>query len=245
MTRLSVNLNKIAVLRNSRGGDRPEIVQATHRDRGRRAGHHPASTPDAPRPACGCTRGGCSHRWPGRYNLEGNPRAGAGRYRLPGAGRRGSAGSGHAGAGFDSHHFDHGFDLDWDIERLTGPVAALKRSGARQRIRRCRRYFRFRSGTGNRHRPDRDLHRSVRPAHADGDALKVLNSVPTAKRPAAKRDQRGARPEPAQPGPFLHALPTVAEVSIGHALIDDLYAGLDATVELIWTWQILTLKPTG
>ena len=28
MTRLSVNLNKIAVLRNSRGGDKPDIAQA-------------------------------------------------------------------------------------------------------------------------------------------------------------------------------------------------------------------------
>ena len=40
---LSVNVNKVATLRNSRGGPVPSVLDAVHVCRGRRAGHHRAS----------------------------------------------------------------------------------------------------------------------------------------------------------------------------------------------------------
>ncbi|MEJ5209612.1 pyridoxine 5'-phosphate synthase [Denitratimonas sp. CY0512] len=240
MTRLSVNLNKIAVLRNSRGGDRPDIVQATHTVIAAGAQGitlHPRPDMRHVRPAdvraVAAAIGGRVE-----YNLEGNPFAPA-RGEYPGfLALVDEVRPDQATLVPDSDSqitSDHGFDLDRDIERLAGPVAALKRSGARVSV------FVDAGGTSGF-----DQARAIgidrieiytgpyAQAHADGDALKALEQCAVTAQAALAAGleiNAGHDLNQLNLGPFLHALPTVAEVSIGHALIDDaLYAGLDATV---------------
>ena len=80
MIRLSVNVNKVATLRNSRGGREPSVLEAVERlRRGRRAWHHRASARrSAPHHAGRCarrSRGRCASHAPAvEFNIEGDPR---------------------------------------------------------------------------------------------------------------------------------------------------------------------------
>lgn len=245
MTRLSVNLNKIAVLRNSRGGDRPDIVQAAQTVIA--AGAHGITL--HPRPDMRHVRPddvrAVSRAIGGRveYNLEGNPFAPA-RGDYPGfLALVAEVRPDQATLVPDSDNqitSDHGFDLDKDIERLAEPVAALKRAGARVSV-----FVDAGSASGFTQARSIGIDRieiytgPYAQAHAGGDARDALElCVSTAKAAltAGLEVNAGHDLDQANLGPFLAALPPVAEVSIGHALIDDaLYAGLDATVRAYLT----------
>src|SRR6187402_2978036 len=201
MTLLSVNLNKIAVLRNSRGGDEPDIATAANTCIDAGCGGltvHPRPdmrhvTPADVRVLAGLLRGRVE------YNIEGNPFAGPrGAYPglielarevrptqvtlVPDAGGEGFAEAAAIGV--------------QRIELYTGPYAE---------------------------------------AFAEGDARKELASFAD----TAQRAQRaglavnaGHDLSQANLGTFKSAIPGLAEVSIGHALIGEaLYEGLSRTVK--------------
>lgn len=240
MTRLSVNLNKIAVLRNSRGGDRPDIVQAAQTVIA--AGAHGITL--HPRPDMRHVRPddvrAVSRAINGRveYNLEGNPFAPA-RGDYPGfLALVAEVRPDQATLVPDSDNqitSDHGFDLDKDIERLAEPVAALKRTGARVSV-----FVDAGSALGFTQARAIGIDRieiytgPYAQAHAGGDArdaLELCEITARAALAAGLEVNAGHDLDQVNLGPFLSTLPPVAEVSIGHALIDDaLYAGLDATV---------------
>src|SRR6201991_3599886 len=129
MTLLSVNLNKIAVLRNSRGGNEPDIATAANTCIDAGCGGltvHPRPdmrhvTPGDVRTLAGLLRGRVE------YNIEGNPFAGA-RGAYPGLielAREVRPTQGTLVPDNDGQiTSDHGFDLTRDIELLK-PVGAL------------------------------------------------------------------------------------------------------------------------
>lgn len=242
MTVLSVNLNKIAVLRNSRGHDQPDLATAAHVCMDAGCGGitvHPRPDqrhirPDDVREMAQLTRGRVE------FNVEGNPFAGA----------RGDY------PGFlelvretrpdqvtlvpdsdDQLTSDHGFDLARDMHRLAPALAAIRECGAR-----CSLFIdagydtdegfaaaaqagvaRVEIYTGpyamafaaGRAQPELDrCAQTARRAFAAGLAVNAGHDL----------DQRNL-------GAFKQAIPGLAEVSIGHALISEaLYAGLSATV---------------
>lgn len=240
MTTLSVNLNKIAVLRNSRGGREPDLAAA-------------AET---------CIAAGCNgitvHPRPDRrhitaedvallaqltrgrveFNIEGNPFAPPrpgypGFIELVRSARPAQATLVPDGDGQLTS--DHGFDLSRDIERLRPLLTALHAFGCRVSLfvdagsldgfaqakaagaARVELYtgpyaHAFAAGdcTG-------ELARCVATANAATDAGLGVNA--------------GHDLNQANLGRFRAALPQLAEVSIGHALIcEALYAGLAPTV---------------
>lgn len=240
MTHLSVNLNKIAVLRNSRGGARPDMVKAAEAVIA--AGAQGITL--HPRPDL-------RHVWPDdvrtlvaivanrvEYNLEGNPFAPA----------RGDY------PGFlelieeirpdqvtlvpdsdDQITSDHGFDFATDIERLAPVCARLKLTGARISV-----FVNAGSIQGFEAARAIGVDRieiytgPYAAAFEKGDARAALaDSMATYD--AALRAGLGVNAghdlDQDNLGAFLSAQPRIAEVSIGHALIDDaLYVGLDTTV---------------
>ncbi|HRN58975.1 MAG TPA: pyridoxine 5'-phosphate synthase [Chiayiivirga sp.] len=239
MTRLSVNLNKIAVLRNSRGGVRPDIVRAARTVLA--AGAHGLTLhprpdlrhvrPDDVRALAALTDGV-------EYNLEGNPFAPA-RGEYPGflalveEVRPDQATL--VPDGDDQITSDHGFDLGRDCSRLAPLVAGLRASGARVSV-----FVDAGSIEGF------DAARRIgvsrveiytgpyAAAFSRGDASAALAACAATARAAQAAGlevNAGHDLDQANLGPFLRAVPRVAEVSIGHALIDDaLYEGLDRTV---------------
>lgn len=245
MTRLSVNLNKIAVLRNSRGGDRPDIVQAAQTVIA--AGAHGITL--HPRPDMRHVRPddvrAVSRAIGGRveYNLEGNPFAPA-RGDYPGfLALVAEVRPDQATLVPDSDNqitSDHGFDLDKDIERLAEPVAALKRTGARVSV-----FVDAGSALGFTQARAIGIDRieiytgPYAQAHSSGDArdaLELCEITAEAALAAGLEVNAGHDLDQVNLGPFLSTLPPVSEVSIGHALIDDaLYAGLDATIRAYLT----------
>jgi pyridoxine 5-phosphate synthase len=239
LTALSVNLNKIAVVRNSRGGDQPDPLQAAEVCIG--AGCqgitvHPRADlrhirPDDVRALGRLCRGRVE------FNVEGNP------FAAPRSGYPGFLplvveappdqctlvpdGDGQLTS-------DHGFDPARDVERLAPAVAALKAAGIRVSV------F-VDPGTRNLHQLARigvdRIELYTGPfglAHAAGaDAAEL-------ERCRVTRDEAlacglgvnaGHDLSQANLGRFLAALPGISEVSIGHALIGEaLYEGLAATV---------------
>jgi pyridoxine 5-phosphate synthase len=212
MTVLSVNVNKIAVLRNSRGGNAPDVVRAARTCLD--AGAHGITV--HPRPDARHVNAAdvlalsalCRSRGV-EFNLEGNPFAPPregypGFHALCAQARPAQATLvPDADAQLTS---DHGFDFGRDADRLRPHVAALKALGCRVSL--------F-VDVGD---PD------VAQAAAVGADRVELYTGPFAAAYAA-----------GDPGTALTAclaaVPRVLEVSIGHALIDEaLYAGLDATV---------------
>ena len=240
MTRLSVNLNKIAVLRNSRGGVRPDIVKAAETVIA--AGAQGITL--HPRPDMRHVRPEDVHALAavvaGRveYNLEGNPFAPA-RGAYPGfielveAVRPEQVTLVPDGDGQITS--DHGFDLGRDIEHLRPVCARLKSCGARISV-----FVDAGSALGF------DAARGIgidrvelytgpfAAAFVRGDAGRALHDcriTHDAALDAGLQVNAGHDLDQANLGAFLTALPHVAEVSIGHALIDDaLYVGLAATV---------------
>lgn len=238
MTTLSVNINKIAVLRNSRGHAQPDPVVAARV--AIEAGCHGITV--HPRPdqrhirvddvaRVGAILGHVE------YNIEGNPFAPArgsypGLIELVRAARPAQATLVPDGDGQLTS--DHGFDLARDAERLRPLVRELKSLGCRVSlfvdadaadIERA-------AGIG----ADR-IEIYTEPyanAYATGDygrELEACARIAQRARACGLGVNAGHDLSQHNLGALKHAIPFLAEVSIGHALIGDaLYAGLAATV---------------
>jgi pyridoxine 5-phosphate synthase len=240
MAVLSVNVNKIAVLRNSRGGNAPDVLRVARTCLD--AGAHGITV--HPRPDARHIRADdvlalatlCRERGV-EFNLEGNP------FAPPREGYPGfhalcaQARPAQATLVPDSDAqltSDHGFDFPADGDGLRPHVAALKELG-------CRVSLFVDAGDPAVAQAavagaDRvELYTGpYAEAFAAGDAAAALAAcADTARRAQAAGLGVNAGHDLSQANlaAFLASVSGVEEVSIGHALIDEsLYAGLDATV---------------
>ena len=239
MTRLSVNVNKIAVLRNSRGGGDPDVVRAAMTCL--RAGAHGITV--HPRPDQRHIRADdvlllseLTRQHGVEFNIEGNPFAPP-RPGYPGllplCDQPRPAQATLVPDGDGQLTSDHGFDFERDGDRLLPLIAALKDYGCRVSL--------F-VDAGNLHiaraaelGADRiELYTGpFADAHARGDQAALDDCVRAAGIAQAAGLGVNAGHDLSQDnlGAFLAAIPSIMEVSIGHALISEaLYAGLDTTV---------------
>jgi len=240
MTALSVNLNKIALLRNARGGDAPDVLHAARVCLD--AGAHGITV--HPRPDARHTRADdvlalaalCRERGV-EFNLEGNPFAPPrdgypGFHALCAQARPTQATL--VPDGDAQLTSDHGFDFARDGDGLRPHVAALHALGCRVSL--------F---------ADADNAAIAQAAEIGADRIELYTG-PYAEQfaagdpaPALAACAQAARLAQAAGlgvnaghdlsqdnlGAFVAAVPGLLEVSIGHALIDEaLYAGLDATM---------------
>lgn len=239
MTLLSVNLNKIAVLRNSRGGDEPDIRIAAETCIEAGCGGitvHPRPDmrhvrPDDVRTLAGMLRGRVE------YNIEGNPFADA-RGEYPGlialAREVRPTQVTLVPDGDGQITSDHGFDLPRDIAILRPLVDELRGIGCRVSV------FVDAGSTDFAQAASIGIERveiytgPYAMAFARGKPASALAAcVETAR--AAQRAGLGVNAghdlSQANLGDFKAAIEGLAEVSIGHALIGEaLYQGLSATV---------------
>jgi pyridoxine 5-phosphate synthase len=238
VTVLSVNLNKVALLRNSRGGELPSVETAARTVIAAGAGGitlHPRPDLRHARPADADTL----RAWlPVELNLEGNPFAGATANGYPGfvelVERARPAQCTLVPDGDAQLTSDHGFDFALDSARLRPLVARLKAAGCRVSL------FCDVDAPGLERAAEVGADRieiytgPYGHAFSVGDASAALEACArTAERARAAGlgvnaghdlDQRNL-------GPFLRAVPGVLEVSIGHALIGEaLYDGLAETI---------------
>ena len=240
MTALSVNLNKIAVLRNSRGGAEPDVLRAGIACLD--AGAHGLTV--HPRPDARHIReddvhvlAAVCHARGVELNIEGNPFAPA-RAGYPGllalCGQARPAQVTLVPDGDGQLTSDHGFDFVRDGTALRPLVAAFRALG-------CRVSVFVDAGDPEVARAadcgaDRvELYTGpFAEAFAAGDAAETLaQAAATARRAQAAGLAVNAGHDLSQAnlGAFLAAVADVREVSIGHALVGEaLYAGLDATV---------------
>lgn len=239
MTKLSVNVNKVAVLRNSRGGSEPCVVKAA--ETAIAAGAHGITVhprpdqrhirPDDVFALASLVKDRCE------YNLEGNPFAPA-RAGYPGfmalvqAVRPTQATLVPDGDGQTTS--DHGFNLQRDGDRLRPYIQQLRDWGVRVSL--------F---------MDADAVDIEQASALGADRIELYtgpfahafqtgsaDSAVSLCRQAAERAQAvglqvnaGHDLSQANLGVFLQGVPDVAEVSIGHALFSEaLYQGLDSTV---------------
>jgi pyridoxine 5-phosphate synthase len=239
MTLLSVNVNKIAVLRNSRGGTEPDICVAAETCIEAGCGGitvHPRPDmrhvrPDDVRALAAMLRGRVE------YNIEGNPFAGArdaypGLIALAREVRPDQVTLVPDGDGQVTS--DHGFDLPRDIEKLRPLVAELREIGCRVSV------FVDAGSTEFEQAADIGIERieiytgPYAHAFAKGDAADELAACVTTAICAQRAGldvNAGHDLSQANLGAFKAALPDLAEVSIGHALIGEaLYQGMAATV---------------
>ena len=239
MTRLSVNLNKIAVLRYSRGGTEPDVLRAarTCLDAGahgltlhpRPDARHARADDVMALAALASARGV-------ELNLEGNPFA-APRTGYPGfiALCREARPAQATLVPDDDGQItsDHGFDFERDGPRLVPLVRELRALGCRVSL--------FADAGSNVEAAaatgaDRiEIYTGpFAEAHAAGDAADALSACAgTARRARAAGLGVNAGHDLSQAnlGDFLAAVPGVEEVSIGHALVGEaLYDGLGPTV---------------
>ena len=240
MTALSVNLNKIAVLRNSRGGSEPDLLRAARACLD--AGAHGLTV--HPRPDARHIRDDdvltlatlCDARGV-ELNIEGNPLA------LPRVGYLGllalcaqarPAQVTLVPDGDGQLTSDHGFDFNRDGDALAPLIEEFKALGCRVSV--------F-ANVG-----DAAIARAAAlgadrvelytgpyaEAHAAGDASGALaTAAHTARlaRSAGLAINAGHDLSQSNLADFLRGVTHVREVSIGHALVGEaLYAGLDATV---------------
>ena len=239
MTLLSVNLNKIAVLRNSRGGTEPDILRAAHTCIDAGCGGitvHPRPDqrhvrPDDVRSLAAMLRGRVE------YNIEGNPFAPA-RGAYPGLiALARDVRPTQVTLVPDSDGqitSDHGFDLVRDIDILRPIVAELSGIGCRVSL------FVDAGATGFEAAAAIGVQRieiytgPYAHAFAAGDVQGELERcADTARRAqhAGLAVNAGHDLSQANLGTFKAAIPGLAEVSIGHALIGEaLYEGLATTV---------------
>ena len=238
-TVLSVNLNKIAVLRNSRGGSEPSMLRAAQTvvDAGGRG------ITLHPRPDCRHVRPQdvidiAAWRPAGvELNLEGNPFAGArpgypGFIELVEAARPQQVTLVPDDDGQITS--DHGFDLVRDAAVLAPIIARLHALGARVSA------FVDPGSTGAAAGAAIGLDRieiytgPYAQAFAAGDSGTALGDCALTASDALSAGlgvNAGHDLSQANLGLFVSRVPGVAEVSIGHALIGEaLYVGLDATV---------------
>lgn len=239
-TVLSVNLNKIAVLRNSRGGHEPSMLKAA------------AAVVEA---GCGGItlhpRPDCRHVRPQdvvdiaawlpagiELNLEGNPFAGA-RPGYPGFLELVERVRPHQVTlvpdGDGQITSDHGFDLTRDSARLAPVVERIRAAGARTSV------FVDPGSVGASAAHAVGIARieiytgPYAGAFAAGDCtLAIAECVRTAEDALAAGLAVNAGHDLSQSnlGAFVARVPAVSEVSIGHALIGEaLYDGLRRTVE--------------
>lgn len=239
-TVLSVNLNKIAVLRNSRGGARPDLRTAAQTVISAGCGGltvHPRPDQRHIRPDDVRLLAAISRAHGVEFNIEGNPFTPPrgdypGLLALVEQARPQQVTLVPDGDGQLTS--DHGFDLDRDADRLEPLVRAFAALGCRVSL--------FIDADA----PALELAAQIGAtrielytgpyahAHASGEATaeaaacarsaQRANAVGLGVNAGHDLDQRNL-------GDLLRAAPQIAEVSIGHALIDEaLYAGLDATV---------------
>jgi len=239
MTLLSVNLNKIAVLRNSRGGAEPDIIRAAHTCIDAGCGGitvHPRPDqrhvrPDDVHALAGVLRGRVE------YNIEGNPFAPA-RGSYPGLialAREVRPTQVTLVPDSDGQiTSDHGFDLERDLDTLRPIVAELRDIGCRVSV------FVDAGASSFDGAVDIGIQRieiytgPYAHAFAEGHVLEELERcAETARRAqhAGLAVNAGHDLSQANLGTFKAAIPGLAEVSIGHALIGEaLYEGLATTV---------------
>ena len=244
MTRLSVNLNKAALMRNARGGDRPDLSRLGRlaveagavgltlhpRPDGRHALDSDVAALAAWLPAAG-------HE----LNVEGNPFEGPavhGDYAFPGfmalLRRTRPTQATLVPDAQGQRTSDHGWDLTHDGARLRPLVAELRAQGARVSL------FLDPDPAAVRVAADLGADRvelytgPYAWAHARGDAEAELDRHRAAAETAAEVGltvNAGHDLDLGNLAPYLRAVPGVAEVSIGQALLaDSLVMGLDATV---------------
>jgi pyridoxine 5-phosphate synthase len=241
MTVLSVNVNKVAVLRNSRGGEAPSVTAAARAVLAAGA----AGVTVHPRPDARHVRAddvaalAALLEPPAELNIEGNPFAPP-REGYPGllalvqSARPAQVTLVPDGDGQLTS--DHGFDLARDAARLRPLIAEYRAAGARVSL------F-VDAGT-----PARALELAVEAgaqrielytgpfaeAHAAGAPAPALAACAATARSAQALGlgvNAGHDLSQANLADFLAGVPGVLEVSIGHALVGEaLYAGLDATV---------------
>ncbi len=239
MTLLSVNLNKIAVLRNSRGGDEPDLSRAAQTCIKAGCGGitvHPRPDlrhirPQDVRTLAALLRGRVE------YNIEGNPFA-APRDAYPGliALAREVRPTQVTLVPDDDGQLtsDHGFDLHRDAQRLRPIVQELRELGCRVSL--------FVDAGSDGFELARDIGASrveiytgpYAEAFAAGDPAAALKACVATARQAQKAGlaiNAGHDLSQANLGTFKAAIPGLAEVSIGHALIGEaLYQGLAVSV---------------
>ncbi|NKJ22551.1 pyridoxine 5'-phosphate synthase [Dyella sp. SG609] len=241
MTLLSVNLNKIAVLRNSRGGDEPDILRAAQTCIEAGCGGitvHPRPDqrhvkPQDVRALAAMLRGRVE------YNIEGNPFAPA-RGTYPGLielAREVRPTQVTLVPDSDSQiTSDHGFDplQQADVDKLQPLVKALRDIGCRVSV------FVDAGASGFERFAAIGMQRveiytgPYAHAFAEGDARESLALCAETARRAQQSGlavNAGHDLSQANLGAFHAAIPGLAEVSIGHALIGEaLYEGLSTTV---------------
>lgn len=239
-TALSVNLNKIAVLRNSRGGDEPDPRRAAEVCLG--AGCqgitvHPRPDRRHIRPDdVQALRRLCLGR--AEFNIEGNPFAPA-RLGYPGflplvlaAQPEQCTLVPDADGQLTS---DHGFDPRRDCERLGPVIATLKAEGIRVSLfidAGTTALAAFAQLGADRIELYTGPFAAAHAAGADIGELERCRATADEARAAGLEVNAGHDLSQANLGRFLTAVPGVSEVSIGHALIGEaLYAGLGPTVQ--------------
>ncbi|MCE3002298.1 MAG: pyridoxine 5'-phosphate synthase [Xanthomonadaceae bacterium] len=238
MTVLSVNLNKIAVLRNSRGEDLPSVEAAARACIAAGCGGitvHPRPDQRHIRPA---DVDALAAWLPVEFNIEGNPFAGPTPRGYPGflalVERARPVQCTLVPDSDGQITSDHGFDLAQAAGRLRPVIARLKGWG-------CRVSLFMDAGAVDVERAaelgaDRiEIYTGpFAKAFAAGDAGRALEACArTAERAQAAGlgVNAGHDLNEANLGVFLRTVPKVLEVSIGHALIGEaLYDGLLPTV---------------
>lgn len=239
MTLLSVNLNKIAVLRNSRGGSEPDICEAAQTCIEAGCGGitvHPR--PDQRHVRPGDVRAlAAMLRGRVEYNIEGNPFAGPrgdypGLIELAREVRPTQVTLVPDGDGQITS--DHGFDLRSDMTRLRPLIDELSELGCRVSlfVDPQTQDFEAAASAGVQRieiytGPYADAFTAGRP----DAALAACSATARRAQQAGLAVNAGHDLSQANLGTFKAAIPGLAEVSIGHALIGEaIYDGLAATV---------------
>ncbi len=238
-TLLSVNLNKIAVLRNSRGGERPDLRSAAETVIAAGCGGitvHPRPDQRHIRPHDVLLLAElCRDRV--EFNIEGNPFAPE-RGDYPGllalAERTRPTQVTFVPDGDGQITSDHGFDLARDGERLAPLIRAFNALGCRVSLfMDCDTPTLERSADIGAARVE--LYTGPYAlAYEHGDVAREFTACAKATRRAQAVGlgvNAGHDLDQANLGDLLRAAPGIGEVSVGHALIGEaLYAGLEATV---------------